>query len=216
MRQNISSQSGFSLIEAIVAITLITVGALALATTFVGAAATNKRVAGRQQAISLARQQIDRVRSLEYEDISMFSTNQTDTDWLTKYCPLINDDGSVACGASILNGTALSRVASCPVSLSAACSEEPRQAKIAPQRDGAAMACNPDCPTVRRNGVILYTYIYWNNWLDSTLGKQYKLISVVARFADPRDGLSSTEAKRYTSVTLTSIVADIPELGQVR
>lgn len=211
MQQRLKSQGGFSLIETIVALTLITVGALALATTFVGAAATNKRVAERQQAISAARQQIDRIRSLDYGDVALFdNAAQDDPDWKETYCPL-RINGAAKCSTLMLDAG----------SLGALGVDDPRQPKTAPQRNGANLTCtgsapNPICPTVRRNGILLYTYIYWNNWANSVLGQQYKLATVVARFADPKDDISTEDAKRYTTVSLTTIVADIPEVGQVR
>lgn len=211
MQQRLKSQGGFSLIETIVALTLITVGALALATTFVGAAATNKRVAERQQAISAARQQIDRIRSLDYGDVALFdSALQDDPDWKETYCPL-RINGEAKCSTLMLDAGSLGTLGS----------DDPRQPKTAPQRSGATLTCTGSaptqvCPTVRRNGIILYTYIYWNNWANSVLGQQYKLATVVARFADPKDDISTEDAKRYTTVSLTTIVADIPEVGQVR
>lgn len=203
------------MIEAVVAITLITLGALALATTFVGAAATNKRVTERQRAIALGRQQIDRMRSLDYGDVALFSTGRSDPDWASSYCPLRDSSGNPRCAEPnlILGAGSLPRLAD------EAAGEDPRDPKTTPQRLASSKACTNSgtvCPTVRKNGVILYTYVYWNNWKNTALGKQYKLITVVARFADPKPNLPASQARRYTAVTLTSIVADIPEVGQVR
>lgn len=214
MRQRLKSQGGFSLIETIVALTLITAGALALATSFVGAAATNKRISERQKAIAAARQQVDRIRSLDYGDVALFNTGnlQSNPDWGSTYCPLLVD-GAPDCKDLMLDAGSLGSLGS----------EDPRQPKTTPQRTGADLSCNTSgataiCPTVRRNGIILYTYIYWNNWKNTILGEQYKLVTVVARYADPKSepGLSDADIRRYTSITLTTIVADIPEVGQVR
>lgn len=211
MKGQLKQQGGFTLIEAVVAITLITIGALALATTFVGAAATNKRVSERQQAIALARQQIDRLRSLDYGEVALFDANaDNNPDWKTAFCPL-RLSSTPKCKELVISAGALASKGA----------EDPRQPKSSPQRPTTSTACTTSgssttCPTVRRNGIILYTYVYWNNWLNNALGKQYKLVTVVARFADPKPGLPETQVRRYTTVTLTSVVADIPEVGQVR
>jgi len=115
------------------------------------------------------------------------------------------------CASLVLQSGALASVGS----------EDPRQPKSSPQRTTSSLSCTGTgastiCPTVRRNGIILYTYIYWNNWLNTAYGKQYKLITVVARFADPKPDLQAALTRRYTTVSLTSIVADIPEVGQIK
>ena len=210
MKRHLKGQQGFSLIETVVAITLITVGALALATTFVGSAATNKRVSDRQQALSLARQQIDRIRSLDYGDVALFKDNNADSDWADTYCPLLKE-GVTACVDQVQTASLLTPLTS----------NDPRYAKTAPQLSRhTGLDCTTGtvqtCPTVRRHGVILYTYIYWNNWYDTNLGKEYKLVTVVARYADPKDGLPKGQARLYTTASLTAVVADIPEVGQLR
>ena len=223
MKRHLKGQQGFSLIETVVAITLITVGALALATTFVGSAATNKRVSDRQQALSLARQQIDRIRSLDYGDVALFNDNNADSDWADTYCPLLKEGVTVCASEGSDEDKILSATASDGILTLPQISNDPRYAKTAPQlSSNTGLACATTtasvikCPTVRRHGVILYTYIYWNNWHDTNLGKEYKLVTVVARYADPKDGLPKGQARLYTTASLTAVVADIPEVGQLR
>jgi prepilin-type N-terminal cleavage/methylation domain-containing protein len=64
MRRRLGHQQGFSLVEAMVAILLITVGALALASTFVGAAEQTRRASMRTKALEAASQELDRLRSI--------------------------------------------------------------------------------------------------------------------------------------------------------
>ena len=156
MKRHLKGQQGFSLIETVVAITLITVGALALATTFVGSAATNKRVSDRQQALSLARQQIDRIRSLDYGDVALFNDNNADSDWADTYCPLLKEGVTVCASENPDEGKILS--ASNGVMTLPKINNDPRYAKTAPQlSSNTGLACATTtasvikCPTVRRN-----------------------------------------------------------------
>ena len=227
-RQALHTQKGMSLIEVLVAIVLCTVGALALATTFVGAAALNRQVANRQKALEYANQQVDRMKSLAYEDVEMPTTNKDgndismDADWSQVYCPLA--DGCVS--DSTLNSKLIMNSS---LAVDQFVKDDPRELKICAQYIQCSgdscptgtkrfnMECKTaatftTCPKVRRGGIILYTYVYWND----ISSKQYKMITVVARYTDPKPGLTNEQMKSYTSVQTTSIIADIPQLGQIK
>ena len=228
-RQTLHTQKGLSLVEVLVSVVLCTVGALALATTFVGAAALNRQVANRQKALEFASQEVDRMKSLAYEDVAMPTRNKSgndismDADWAQVYCPL--SDGCIV--SSALNSKLLMNSSLSVASLKL---DDPRELKIAAQSlkcsQGQScptgtkrfdMTCRSasdfnTCPKVRRGGVILYTYVYWN----STTSQQYKMVTVVARYRDPKPGLTNAQIKSYTSVQVTSIIADIPQLGQIQ
>jgi len=205
---------GFSMVEVLVALLLTTVGALALATTFVGAASLTRQVANRQKATAYAQQQINRMKSLDYLDVGLAEDQKSlaDSDWSQVYCPLKKTVAGVeqpACATNVIktlaNTTSLKR-------------NDPREAKIAAQTLSGNKRFNVHgSPSVRRNGILLYTYVYWNNWKSpETTSQQYKIVTVVARYSDPKQGLAAEDASRYTSVKVTSIIADVPQIGQVK
>jgi len=196
------------MVEVLVALLLTTIGALAMATTFVGAAALNRQIASRQKAQAYARQQIDRIKSLDYADVSLTADNMDDTDWSDTYCPLRGDADAPKCASSAIRSS---------LSASQLNKDDPRETKIGAQTLSSGKRFKmAGAPTVRRKGIILYTYIYGNNWNSPSTTQQYKIVTVVARYTDPKPGVAQSDAKMYTSVKVTSIIADIPQIGQVK
>jgi hypothetical protein len=214
-----------------VAILLITVGALALASTFVGAAEQTRRASMRTKALEAASQELDRLRSIPYDQLALGTTDpaMNDTDWLTTFCPLRDGAGAPRCSDSV------AAIVTDP-EVNSSTPADPRQAKRSYGRNTGSLATAAlDCGataascrkvTVRRQGILLYVYIYWNNWYmpvantwspaRTDASSQFKIATVVARFLDPEVGTPGTTARQYATVKLSSVLADVPELGQVR
>lgn len=208
MSKRLHQTHGFSMVEVLVALLLTTIGALAMATTFVGAAALNRQIASRQKAQAYARQQIDRIKSLDYADVALTQDNMGDTDWSNTYCPLRGEADVPQCASSVIKSS---------LTASQLNKDDPREVKIAAQGLASGKRFKLDgAPTVRRRGIILYTYIYGNNWNNTAAAQQYKIITVVARYSDSKPGVAASDSKMYTSVKVTSIIADIPQIGQVK
>jgi len=223
---------------------LATVAALGFATTFVGAAEQTRRASMRTQALEAAQQELDRLRSLPYDQVAMPANADTfsDPDWAQTYCPVRDADGNPYCEDAATSGVNSNiMVVKDPGSLSFGDQTDPRTPKRAPQKirarpstasDPAPPADNlkcdsPNCAnvTVRKDGIILYTYVFWNNWYTdpsvnwpdpSAVPRQHKVIVVVARFLDPDASVDDATARQLASVKLSAIAADIPELGQVK
>lgn len=206
---------GFSIVEAMIAMLVLSVAALALASTHAGAMFLNKRAADREQALDLIHRQIDRLRSLPYDEVGMLPANDPDaiahdlpaggvvdgtrlqSDWKDTFCGL-PQCATNARWVIVPNNTTN------PVPLSRP--NDPRRGKIT-QRGTAA----ENNTTVRDHGIVLYTYIYWND----AVRRDYKLATITARFLDPQSGQTAAQAKNYASVTLTTVIADNPGQGQV-
>jgi hypothetical protein len=191
------ARSGFALVEAMVAMVIIVIGALALATT------------DRQQALALATQQIDRLRSLPYKEVGLaapppgnpnkFDVSRAHTDWRTAYCPL---DPVSKCAPGGLIITLNDKEAPPPPAVAA--EEEPRRAKRV--QTGSVAPNN----SYLENGLIIYSYIYWPDLNSINRGR--KVISVVVRFRDRSDG---TADAAFGTVRLSAVVVDNPGLGQI-
>lgn len=230
-------QSGFTLLESVFAIFILSVASLALAATFVGAAEQTRRSHLRVKALEMATQQLDRLRSLPYSEVKHMSGTgdpfYDDYDWRVLFCPLRSDSPECA----NLGGMSY-RMVQAEASdnfIYPSNPADPRRSKRAV--NGSSVSCSASefvdvgdwsrCRrvTVKNKGVILYTYIYWNACapasapLDCADRSQYKIATVVARYLDPQTNNMSdsnrSSIRDYASVKVSAVIADIPELGQV-
>jgi len=200
----------------------------------------------RTQALEAAQQELDRLRSLPYDQVAMPSDAATfnDPDWADTYCPVRDDSGDPYCDDAASKGTNSNiMVVRDRAALNFGDQTDPRAPKRAPQKTRARASTADDpaplpddlkCSTpacvnvsVRADGIILYTYVFWNNWYSdptvnwttpkaSNVPRQHKTIVVVARYLDPDASTDGETARSLASVKLSAIAADIPELGQVQ
>lgn len=208
-------RGGFSIIESLVAMWIITIGLLALAMTMNTALATNRRTGERERALELAQQQLDRIRSLPYNQVGLGDPTfdlardpaQGATDWYSTYCPISTCDDTSAGGRIITLANIGPTPANPYTSYSNMLASDPRRAKTVEIGANGQTANS----IYFSNGIVLYTYVYWND----AVKQQWKVITVVARYADPPSTLTGSQAVAYSSVRVTGIVVDNPGLGQV-
>jgi prepilin-type N-terminal cleavage/methylation domain-containing protein len=216
-------QDGFSLVESLVAMVLVVIGALALAAILAGGAAINSRVTDRQKALALAEQQIDKLRSYSYAELGMAPLNgagldpgRAQVDWRTTFCPM---PSSGNCGdftsnaTNDPNGGRMITLTPNLVYSALKTANDPRQAKL-PQYGAIAASPATTASSVVSNGMIAYTYVYWP--YDQAAGrvrKDWKVITVVVRFRDPAN--STAGDRNFGTVKMSSVVVDNPGLGQI-
>lgn len=227
MMPKMKSEEGFALVEALVAMFIITVGALALLATFAGAALVNNRTSDRQKALAQATAQLDKLRSLPYADIGLapesgvgLDPGRVHTDWI-RYCPF---DTDAACGdAGVTAYSTDCTIAShaephmvsantTPAFTYVAANNDPRKAKLVARPPGTLT--NPN--TYLASGPIVYTYIYWPcDQETKRIKRDWKVATVVVRFRDPPSTMSTAAAEKFGVVRLSAILVDNPGLGQI-
>nr|WP_320049081.1 prepilin-type N-terminal cleavage/methylation domain-containing protein [uncultured Desulfuromonas sp.] len=79
MRQDLANNHGFSLIEALIAIVVISVGLLALGTMQIGAMKANTLAQSRTIAVSLAQSQLDFLRTLPFDNALLEDSDDSNT-----------------------------------------------------------------------------------------------------------------------------------------
>ncbi len=202
MSARLARQDGFSIIEAMVSMFVISLAGVAVLATMATGAKVNERAADRKAALALADRQLDRLRSLDYTDAGMLSlaqdARQGDSDWLTDYCPV---QGGCAPGGRLVTLSPSPTFASLAPS-------DPRQAKIVQKNPPASSSSS-----FFANGIVLYTYVYWDSAVAAS--RHYKLATVVARFRDPPSGVTGTAKANYGTVRLTAVLVDDPGIGQI-
>lgn len=75
--QNTKGQRGFTIIETTIASLVMMVGALAVSSLFVFSTHNNVGGSERALAMAVAQQQLEQIRSVDYEDASLTTTNLT-------------------------------------------------------------------------------------------------------------------------------------------
>lgn len=228
------SSEGFSLIETMVAVAILMIVALALTATFVGAAEQTRRADLRTKAIEAGKQQLDRIRSLSYDEATLTSADAglDDPDWADTYCPVRDGSGNARCSdftnAIVRTDTSARAAADVTHAKRSVTRNTGSAASPAPSYLNCGVSPTFNCGpvTTRRNGIILYTYIYYNSWTNPVAASfspnpgqrttQYKIATVVARFLDPKSGVSGSNARQYASVRMSAVIADVPEIASIR
>jgi len=230
IRRSIQDDRGFGIVEAMIGAFLLLSGLLIMAAAMGASVGTEQYNYARQRALEAAQQEAAKLKSLPFDKIWVDTTFQNDPDWAGAVCPLKTATNSYCRDSG--------RMVFAPSGTPALTDPyDPRWGKLAPERNFAdatsfvnAIKCaDPalcyDTGSVKRHGTVLYVYVYWNNWQDTTKPRLYKVITIIAKFRDPeahRIGQPynsksplTPEEVRQSSVRYTTIAADIPDLGDL-
>lgn len=159
------SEEGFGLIEVLVAIVMLNVGILALVATFQTGAVALRRASHISTASSLADQQMERYRGLQYANIG-FDSGQ-----------IAGLDNTYKCD-SALGGSCPNAVTTCNATGNA-CSD----GTVPAFSCGAAFQCLPTQTVSGTNAPDHYSYRIdtYITYLTPTNGRQLKQVTVVVR-----------------------------------
>lgn len=227
MRRWLADHSGLATIENLVAVVVISITALGFAAGLAGTAAIGQRVRDHDKAMALASQQLDRLLTLDYERAGLNPPPPKTCDGGS------GGAGQGACedaGRNASDWKEIWKAICAPESAGGSpdpsdpnCAEDrlvtltnpepiaydqdnndPRRARIVATTKKSPPT--PDPVTVYTHGPIIYTYIYWDRWDGERYRKQWKLATVVVRYADRSEGQPVTSG----TVRLTAAIVDTP------
>lgn len=159
LRTRAGEQSGFSIIEVVVAMFIVVVALVGLAGALAGAAKVNRTSSDRQRALETASGIIDQWRSVPFTSVKMplagagNDAGRDQVDWRRTFCP-------VSAYGGCTGGMVVSATSSDPSSLQNPNGDGPNVSKRGDLDASGAVRSEPNS-TVRKWGSVAYTYVTW-------------------------------------------------------
>ncbi|MTD47269.1 hypothetical protein GKE82_23990 [Conexibacter sp. W3-3-2] len=210
---SLRSEGGYSTLEVLTSMLVIVVAATTLASLLSDAGRVNVQTTNRGKAVQYAQQQLDRMRSLPFEDIGLAASDagSDDSDWLAQ-CPVTPCTTAAANPGPSDTGRIVRLSTGRKASAATAAETDPRRTKRPLDTTSLSDGGFNEVPTAAASDATAYSYVYWNDARD----RRYKLITVIVRYDDAPTGDVGTSADRLSNtVRLTAAVPDTPGLTQI-